>query len=302
MNLRQLEYFTAVAETRSISLAARQIYVAQPSISRQIALLEEELGTRLLLRTNRGIELTEAGLSLYHQSRALLGDVRRIKDSITGASEGLRGQLNLGTLYSNLPLLTEKLRLIHARYPDIRIYVRQGSPDELLDDLRQRRLDLVLMRRTSADLSGFHSRTLCEEPLDLIIPKALDPVPGEDSVPIDRLRDAPMCLLRPGDVWGYNEFLSAECQKRGFDLNIVCQCYDTPMVMQMVQAGFGLSYQPRSIVQVLGNPDVYAKPIREFSASSYPCLVWQEDGYLSGCVRLFLDLFENDNCEEDCHA
>ena len=292
MNLKQLEYFLAVAETQSISLAARRIYVAQPTISRQIALLEEELGVELLLRTSRGIELTDAGRSLYQQSTELLLDVRRIKDSIRGAAGGVRGQLNLGTLYSNIPLLTEKLRQMRKLYPEIRIYVRQGSPDALVEDLRQRKLHLLLLRRTACDLSEFRTLSLAEDPLELIVPRALDPAPELAEVPIDRLREVPMCMLRADDVWGYNEFLASACRKRGFELRIACECYDTPMVMQMVQAGFGLSYQPRSIAMALNNPDVYAKPIQDFHVSSYPCLVWHGDGYLSGCMQRFLTLFE----------
>ena len=64
MNLKQLEYFSAVAEAKSISLAARNLHVAQPPISRQLALLEDELGVCLFLRTNKGVELTEAGRRL----------------------------------------------------------------------------------------------------------------------------------------------------------------------------------------------------------------------------------------------
>ena len=76
MKLRQLEYFCAVAEEKSISAAARELHVAQPPISRQIAQLEEELGVQLFLRGSKGMSLTDAGQSLYqHQARRhLFGD------------------------------------------------------------------------------------------------------------------------------------------------------------------------------------------------------------------------------------
>ena len=68
MNFKQLEYFSAVAEAKSISAAARKLRVAQPPVSRMIATLEDELGVCLFLRNNKGIELTEAGVCLYHQT------------------------------------------------------------------------------------------------------------------------------------------------------------------------------------------------------------------------------------------
>jgi len=82
MNLKQLEYFSAVAEAKSISLAARNLHVAQPPISRQLALLEDELGVCLFLRTNKGVELTEAGRSLYRQSQNLFQDMRMIAEML----------------------------------------------------------------------------------------------------------------------------------------------------------------------------------------------------------------------------
>lgn len=296
MTLKQLEYFCAVAQAQSISLAARQLYVAQPSLSRQIAQLESELGVQLFLRTNRGITLTESGERLYHQSQDLFSDVRRLRDEIRGAENGVQGQINIGSLYSNMPLLTRRLRAFRELYPKIHIYVRTGSPDDLLNDLRQHKLHLLLLRKGDNDLSEFNVRTLREDPLQIITSRDRDPAPELDEIPVDRLRDIPMCMLRTDDAWGYNHSLVDFCHRHGFDLNIVCQCYDSPMVMQLVQAGIGLSFQPRSIADTLQNPNVYAKPIQNFSVSSYPCLVWHAGSYAPGCMKRFLPLFE-----DDCH-
>ena len=240
MTLKQLEYFCAVAQAENISLAARQLYVAQPALSRQISLLEDELGVQLFLRTNRGITLTEAGERLFHQSQDLFSDIRRLKDEIRGTENGMRGQINIGALYSNMPLLNRKLRIFRRLFPDIHIYVRTGSPDDLLVDLRQHKLHLLLLRMGGNDLSEFNVKILREDPLEIITSRELDPAPDMDEIPVERLRGIPMCMLRSDDAWGYNHSLVDFCQKNGFDLNIICQCYDSPMVMQLVQAGIGL--------------------------------------------------------------
>ena len=82
MTIRQLEYFCAVAEGRSISAAARALHVAQPPISRQIAQLEAELGVQLFARESRGMKLTEAGQALYRQSRSLFLNLRRVEENV----------------------------------------------------------------------------------------------------------------------------------------------------------------------------------------------------------------------------
>ena len=82
MNFKQLEYFSAVAEAKSISMAARNLNVAQPPVSRQISLLEDELGVCLFLRNNKGIELTEAGQCLYQQTQKMFQSLRMMTDSV----------------------------------------------------------------------------------------------------------------------------------------------------------------------------------------------------------------------------
>ena len=107
-----------------------------------------------------------------------------------------------------------------------------------------------------------------------------------------------MCLLRSDDLWGYSSHLLNECQRSGVSPNIVCQCYDTPMAMQLVQAGFGVSYLPRSIVETHPDSNIYAKPIQGIRVKSYPTLVWSNNIYYAGCVKLFLDMFHEKTGEE----
>ena len=241
MNLKQLEYFSAVAEAKSISLAARNLHVAQPPISRQLALLEDELGVCLFLRTNKGVELTEAGRSLYRQSQNLFQDMRMIVDSVRDINAGMRGLLKIGMIYSNISIALQYLKEFRAQYPQVELYVRLGSPGDLLEDLNKGDLHLLFLRSSSERGSGLHERILGEDPLELVMIRELDPAPDQASVPLEALKGVPMCLLRSDDLWGYSNYLIKECQRQGFTPNTTVRCYDTPMAMQLVQAGFGVS-------------------------------------------------------------
>lgn len=291
MNFKQLEYFSAVAEAKSISRAARNLHVAQPPISRQIAMLEDELGVCLFLRTNKGVELTEAGQSLYQQSQNLFQNLRMIADSVRDVDAGLMGILKIGTIYSDIPFAMKALKEFHRNYPKVELYIRQGSPDDLLDDLQKGKLHALFLRSTVTDRFGFHERILGEDPLELIMRKDLDPAPDRDAIPITALRDVPMCMLRSDDVWRYSEHLIQRCQQNGFTPNTVCRCYDSPMAMQLVQAGVGVSFLPRSIVEVLPGAGLVSKPIEGLDVKSFPILVWSDRLYYAGCVRRFLALF-----------
>ena len=298
MNLKQLEYFSAVAEAKSISLAARNLHVAQPPISRQLALLEDELGVCLFLRTNKGVELTEAGRSLYRQSQNLFQDMRTIVDSVRDINAGMRGLLKIGMIYSNISIALQYLKEFRAQYPQVELYVRLGSPGDLLEDLNKGDLHLLFLRSSSERGSGLHERILGEDSLELVMIRELDPAPDQASVPLEALKGVPMCLLRSDDLWGYSNYLIKECQRQGFTPNTTFRCYDTPMAMQLVQAGFGVSYLPRSIVETQPHSGLYTKPIQGISVLSYPTLVWSSNLYYASCVKRFLAMFEGEDAEK----
>ena len=291
MNFRQLEYFAAVAEAKSISRASRELHVAQPPISRQLAMLEDELGVCLFLRNNKGIELTEAGKLLYQQCEQMFQSLRMMADSVRDVDAGLRGQVKLGVIYSDIPVVMEHWKAYHRLYPQVELYIRMGTPDDLLDDLSRGKLHALYLRSQSEEPSGLREKILGEDRLELVMNGQTDPAPGQDTVPIQALEGVPMCLLRGDDLWGYSNHLRSQCQRAGFSLNVVCQCYDTPMAMQLVQAGFGVSYLPRSILQTLPrNSGVYSKPVQGLAARSYPVLVWADNLYYAACVKRYLAL------------
>ena len=115
MKLRQLEYFCAVAEEKSISAAARELHVAQPPISRQISQLEEELGVQLFLRGSKGMSLTDAGQSLYQQTQQIFQDIRRVEDSVRSVGTGMSGRIKLGVIYSAMSYALHYINEYHSR-------------------------------------------------------------------------------------------------------------------------------------------------------------------------------------------
>ena len=165
-----------------------------------------------------------------------------------------------------MPYALHYLEAYHARYPKVEFYIRLGSPQDLLNDLDRGELHVLFLRRSTQESGSLHERILGEDALELIMTAATDPAPELDAVPIERLRGVPMCLLRSDDLWGYNDYLMKECRRSGFEPNVPCQCYDTPMAMQLVRSGFGISFLPHSIVETHPNSGIYAKPLRGIPA------------------------------------
>ena len=288
MKLRQLEYFCAVAEAKSISAAARELHVAQPPISRQIAQLEEELGVQLFLRGSKGMVLTDAGQNLYQQTQQIFQDIRRVEDSVRSVGTGMSGRIKLGAIYSAMPYALDYIDIYHRLYPQVELFIRLGSPQELIELLNHGELHALFLRTAAREPSGLQERILGQDALELIMREDMDPAPELSEVPIERLEGVPMCLLRSDDLWGYNDYLMKECRRSGFEPNVPCQCYDTPMAMQLVRSGFGISFLPHSIVETHPNSGIYAKPLRGIPAKSYPVLVWSDDVQGAPCVQRFI--------------
>ena len=170
MDLRQLKYFVAVADTRNFTRASERLHIAQPPLSRQIQLLEEELGVQLILRNSRPLRLTEAGRMFYEQALQIINRVDQLKTATRQIGLNQRRTLSIGfvasTLYGGLPMLVRKLR--HG-YPDVDIQLVELTSMQQFAALKSGRIDVGFGRIRSNDTTVART-VLREERLVLAIP------------------------------------------------------------------------------------------------------------------------------------
>ncbi len=146
MNLRQLEYFLEIGQFRSFSRAAQVLHIAQPALSRQIRMLEDELGTPLFVRYDRGVTLTEAGELLRDRASFLLQQFNQLKDDITGGDGEPRGELTIGMPPSMREMLTVPLiETYYRRYPQVTLHIREGISADLSKMVQDGKLDCAVI-------------------------------------------------------------------------------------------------------------------------------------------------------------
>jgi DNA-binding transcriptional LysR family regulator len=150
MELRQLDYFVAVADERSFTRGARRVHVVQSAVSAAVQKLERELGVPLMLRAGRGVSLTDAGAALLPHARAMLAMERRAKETVDEVRDGLRGAIRMGTLVNSYPIdLPPLLADFAAAHPAVTLRLRtapQGSYHHLLA-IQDAKLDLAVRLR-----------------------------------------------------------------------------------------------------------------------------------------------------------
>jgi LysR family hydrogen peroxide-inducible transcriptional activator len=166
--LRQLEYLVTLADTGSFAQAARLTHVSQPTLSQQVKALEDRLGVKLLERSTTGAILTPIGRSIVVKARGVLGEVRDIAALATSAATGLAGTLRLGTTPTLGPyLLSPIIAELHRAAPGLKLYVREGIPDDQALALSRGDLDVLLGPLPIAG-DDLHVEPLFREPLHLV--------------------------------------------------------------------------------------------------------------------------------------
>src|SRR5690606_25441335 len=169
MELRQLRYFAAVARERNFTRAAERLHIAQPPLSRQIRLLEEELGVTLISRATRPLRLTDAGRLFHEQALQILGRMEQMKTATRRVGRQERSVLSIGfvssTLYGGLPMLIRKLR---QHDPELDIQLLEMMSVQQLEALRTGRIDVGFGRLRLND-PGIERVVLREERLALAI-------------------------------------------------------------------------------------------------------------------------------------
>jgi LysR family transcriptional regulator, hca operon transcriptional activator len=172
MELRHLRYFLAVAEAGSVTVAAaRELHTSQPSLSRQIRDLEDEVGTRLLTRRARGIELTPAGRAFLEHARSVLSQVEAATEAARRAAHPTKPCFSMGFLTGHeLTWMPEALRILRDELPNIDVMISSQYSPVLADGLSKGKIDAAFLRREKG-VPELAYRVLVKEALAVILPR-----------------------------------------------------------------------------------------------------------------------------------
>lgn len=256
MQLQQLVYFLAVAETRHFTRAAERAHVAQPSLSKQIHSLERELGSELFHRARGNVSLTPAGEALVPFARRILADVETARLQVNELAELRRGRLRLGATPSLCTgLLADALARFHARYPGIQLIIEEGGSRDLVRQVADGALDLAVI--TSPLHRGnptLDTVPVFREQLTVAVPRDTDPDLG--AFRIEDLRDRPLVMFREG--YDLRSMTLAACQRAGFHPRFAIEGGEMDAVLSFVEAGLGIAVVPSMVLP--GRPKLRGVP------------------------------------------
>lgn len=260
MDVRQLQYFVAIAETGRFSEASKVMFVTQSAVSQQIKLLEEELGTQLFVRQKQNVLLTEAGQELLPLAKKVLRSVSECRDRISNLKGLLCGNLNIGLTYSLEPYIRETMLSFMARYPRVKINAYYNSLSDLLRKLRDHEIDIMFSMMPTSPHEFITSVPLTEYRLAAIM-RSNHPLAKKDLLHFSDLLPHKLILPEKGlrDRNAIESFIHAETG----DLNVVSLINDVNAIMNILQESNYVSILTEHTIKNF--PQLCSVPVDELS-------------------------------------
>jgi DNA-binding transcriptional LysR family regulator len=245
VELRHLRYFVAVAEERHFGRAAQRLHIAQPPLSRQIQGLEAELGIALFDRSRRRVELTPAGAALHAHVRRVFEALDHAVQQARRAAAGQTGRIAVGypssVAFSGLP---ELIRAFRQRSPAVDVTLRELSPQDQLDALRDARIDVGFIRGPLHE-RDIASRLIRREPLFVALP-AGHPLSKRRRLTLSMLAHESFISFPRQRGPAFHDFIMRLCHEAGFTPRVAQEAPQLDMV-SLVAAGFGVAILPESL-------------------------------------------------------
>ncbi|USG64898.1 LysR family transcriptional regulator [Brevibacillus ruminantium] len=285
MDIRQLQYFAEVAKQRSFTRAAEVLHVSQPSISKMIKSLETELGVILLDRSERKIELTDAGQLVFEHAQRVLQAMGDLTSSLEELRQVERGFVRLGLLPTvGAFLLPAAIASFKKHYPQIELEMREYSARPLEAQVERGHIDIGLTV-LPVDEERFEAIALRAEDLVAIVyPEHW--LYGRESINLQELSEESFVLFT--EEYAMHDVVRQACLQAGFEPKVAYMSSLWDFVGEMVAAQIGISLVPRSVAQRLNKGRLHVVTLSWPPIDWTYALICRKDRYLSHAARAFI--------------
>jgi len=288
VDVKQLRYFSTIVQEGQITRAAKKLHMAQPPLSQQLKLLEQELGVTLIDRKGKNIELTEAGKVLYQRACTLLSQFEDTVTEVKEVEEGVRGLLSIGSVKTCFSYIPERLKYFREHYPLVTFRLHEGDSYRLAKYIRNRDIELALVR-LPLEHHDFSMLPLPKDRFVFILPKTWS---HKESITLKETADFPLMLLHRISGIGLFELVIEKFRSKGLQPSIVCQCPDAAMLLSLVRAEVGAAILPRSTLLSFPTDDLRIVEIEDTMIESESAVIWLKDRHLSKSATRFIDTFK----------
>ena len=290
MEIRQLRYFIAVAENLNFTKAAKQLLIAQPSLSQQINSLEKELGFKLFYRNKHSVELTPAGIVFQEDALNILRKIDEAIGRAFDANIGIIGNLNIGFLNVAIKkFLPQLVRKFKHKYPKIHLNLHHYNTGQIIEKLKSGEIDLAFTVSVGLQNVGEIEMRTIASVTNCIIVHQDHPLACKSSIDIEDLVEEPFVMIeREASPYTYDGWL-AECISHGFSPKIASHTKSLESVLTLVDAGIGIAYLP-TFMEAYASPTLrFIKIDKKVTKSADLVVVWKKKTLKNPTLPLFLE-------------
>ena len=285
MDLRELQVFVEVVKQGGFSAATKVVFATQPTVSRSIKQLEDELDVQLFDRVGRKVKLTVAGERVYQHAVAMLAQREFLQNDLADLKGIRRGRIRLGlSRLGSSVLFTRLILQFQQRHPGIEMELVERGVLTLQQYLRDGTLDLAICRLPVPD--DLDWILVHDEPLMALLSPA-SPLAEAAAVDLAQLAETPFILFEQG--FALNAMIISACQAKGFTPRVAATSGQTEFILALVEANAGVAFLPR-IVCPEGHPAIRCLPIQDTDLRWRRALAWRSRCPLSAAARAFLEL------------
>lgn len=286
MDIRRLKYFVTICEEGNISKAAKKLHIAQPPLSQQLKLLEDELGTKLFERDTRNIKITDAGKTLLYKSKQILELMDSTIKEVRDVNDGLTGKLSIGTVSSaGATILPQLISNFHNKFPHISFEIIDEDTPKITELLTNGLIDIGIIR-TPYNLDGFQSISLTDDPM-IVISKKVYWNDNTKSLYLKDLSGVPLLVQRR-----YEQDIISLCNQAGFEPNIICRSNDVRTIILWSISDMGLAIVPKNCIHLIPNTNLFYKELNEPSLRVGTSIIWSDKRYNSSATRHFIECLD----------
>ncbi|WP_028477969.1 LysR family transcriptional regulator [Nocardia sp. CNY236] len=283
MELRQLEYFVAVAEERNFTRAAERVHISQSGVSAQIRQLERELGAQLFDRSARTATLTTAGKAALDHARAALAAAGELGQAVGDVTGLIRGQLTVGMVIGcTITPLFDALARFHRAHPGVGVALLEDNSDRLVDAVRAGGIDIALIGTATTALDGLDTLTITSDRLVVVVPPG-HPLAKQQQVTLRDLCDHPIACMPPGT--GLRTVFDRACATQGIWPGIGLQASSSDALADLASRGLAAAVLGASMAADYDDR-LAARVIDDIVSPAVLALAWKSAH--SPAVREFL--------------
>jgi len=287
MNITHLEYFLEVVRKGSFSKAATSLHVTQPSISKMIQSLEEELGVTLVLRNAKHIELTDAGKIILDQAQQIVTRFHNLTTELDDIVHFKKGKVRIGLPHiSGSTVLPRILGEFNQKYPNIQIQLFEFGSKKIQLGVHEGALDVGIVCTPPAKPDSFEIFSLMKDPLKVIV-HPNHPLAQKSVIPFSEL--ASEAFVMYSEDFSLYDCIQDRCKSEGFQPRIICETAQREFMTQMVSATLGIALLPSAICNDLNPNMIVSVPIEDPQIYLELALIWRKDRYLSFAARRWLE-------------